>query len=100
MKPIVYAAIAAATLALPALSLAQQATQPVTRAQVRAELTQATRAGYRPNDWVNYPENLHATEQQIQAEDTFRTNQATERVRDNAPDIVSNRSGMNNATLP
>lgn len=100
MKPVVYAAIAASTLAFPALSFAQQAAQPVTRAQVRAELKQAIRAGYRPNDWINYPEDLHAAEQRIQAEGTPRTDQATERVRYSTPDIVSNQSGMNTVTLP
>jgi hypothetical protein len=35
----------------------------VTRAQVRQELVQLEKAGYNPNDWIHYPENI----QQAQA---------------------------------
>jgi hypothetical protein len=48
MKNLIAAALAATVLAAPALSFAQAEQQPVTRAQVRAELVQLEKAGYRP----------------------------------------------------
>jgi hypothetical protein len=40
----------------------------VTRAEVRAELVALEKAGYNPNDWINYPENLQAAQQRVDAE--------------------------------
>ena len=40
---------------------------PLTRAQVRAELVQLEKAGYNPNDWINYPENIQAAQAKIAA---------------------------------
>lgn len=36
--------------------------QPKTRAQVRQELVELEQAGYNPNDWIDYPENIQAAE--------------------------------------
>jgi hypothetical protein len=68
MKSLIYAAIAATVLTVPAVSFAQQSNAPVTRAQVRAELTALVNAGYDPNDTYHYPENIQAAEQRVRAE--------------------------------
>jgi len=68
MKSFIYAVVAATILAAPALSFAQQSSAPVTRAEVRAELVALEKAGYNPNDWMNYPENLQAAQQRVDAE--------------------------------
>jgi len=68
MKSFIYAVVAATILAAPAVSFAQQSTAPVTRAEVRAELVALEKAGYNPNDWINYPENLQAAQQRVDAE--------------------------------
>jgi len=34
---------------------------------VRAELVQLEKAGYNPNDWLNYPENIQAAQAKIAA---------------------------------
>lgn len=68
MKSLIYAAIAATVLTVPAVSFAQQSNAPVTRAQVRAELTALVNAGYDPNDTYHYPENIQAAEQRVHAE--------------------------------
>jgi hypothetical protein len=50
---------------------AQQA--PITRAQVRAQLVQLEAAGYRPGgDEVNYPQDIQAAEQRVQATQAAR----------------------------
>jgi hypothetical protein len=36
--------------------------QPKTRAQVKQELAELEQAGYNPNDWIDYPENIQAAE--------------------------------------
>ncbi|CAG9217802.1 DUF4148 domain-containing protein [Burkholderia vietnamiensis] len=66
MKSIIYAAIAASLLAAPIASFAQSE-QGLTRAQVRAELVQLERNGYKPlaSD-AQYPQNIEAAEQRIQ----------------------------------
>ena len=68
MKTFICAAIAASVLGIPAAAFAQQANAPITRAQVRAELLELEQAGYNPggSDW-NYPNDLQAAEQRIQA---------------------------------
>lgn len=65
MNSFIKAAVVAAIVAVPALSFAQSQQQPVTRAQVRAELTQLRAAGYDPSDWMHYPENIQAAEAQV-----------------------------------
>ena len=54
-------------MAAPVVSFAQSNQQPLTRAQVRAELVQLEKAGYNPNDWMNYPENIQAAQAKIAA---------------------------------
>ncbi|WDD92763.1 DUF4148 domain-containing protein [Burkholderia sp. FERM BP-3421] len=66
MKSLIAAVATAAVFAVPAVSFAQQANGPVTRAQVQAELTQLRAAGYNPsNDRVNYPTEIQAAEARI-----------------------------------
>jgi hypothetical protein len=61
MKPLINTLIAASVLAVPVLSLAQQATPPVTRAQVRAELGQLEAADFKgAATGPYYPANLQA----------------------------------------
>lgn len=68
MNALLKAAAIAAVIAVPAVSFAQPQ-QSLTRAQVRAELSQLRAAGYQPNDWVNYPQNIQAAEAKVQAQD-------------------------------
>lgn len=70
MNSLIKAAVVAAIVAVPALSFAQSQQQPVTRAQVRAELAQLRAAGYDPSDWMHYPENIQAAEARVAAEKT------------------------------
>ena len=68
MKSLIKAVAIAAVLAVPAMSFAQSS-QPVTRAQVRAELVQLEKAGYVPsnsND-TQYPANIQAAEAKVAA---------------------------------
>lgn len=68
MKSLVQAVVLAAALAAPVLSFAQSNT-PVTRAQVRAELVQLEKTGYRPgDDDVHYPVAVQAAEARVAAE--------------------------------
>ncbi|WP_321840974.1 DUF4148 domain-containing protein [Paraburkholderia bannensis] len=67
MKTLIAAALAATVLAAPALSFAQTNNQqPLTRAQVRAELVQLEKAGYRPGlSSPYYPEDLQAAQARV-----------------------------------
>jgi len=65
MKSLIKAVALAALVAAPVVSFAQSNQQPLTRAQVRAELVQLEKAGYNPNDWINYPENIQAAQAKI-----------------------------------
>ncbi|WP_175685608.1 DUF4148 domain-containing protein [Burkholderia anthina] len=67
MKSLIKAVALAALVAAPVVSFAQSNPQPLTRAQVRAELVQLEKAGYNPNDWMNYPENIQAAQAKIAA---------------------------------
>lgn len=67
MKSLAKAVAFAVVLTAPVASFAQS-NQPVTRAQLRAELAQLERAGYNPNDMLNYPENLDAAKAKIAAQ--------------------------------
>jgi hypothetical protein len=59
--------IVAAVVALPTISFAQSS-QPLTRAQVRAELVQLENAGYNPtSDSTTYPRNIQAAEAKLNA---------------------------------
>jgi hypothetical protein len=66
VKSLIKAVVIAAVLAAPAVSFAQS--QPLTRAQVRADLIEVEKAGYNPNDWMHYPENIQAAEARIAAQ--------------------------------
>jgi hypothetical protein len=60
---------AAALAAAPLLSFAQS-TEGITRAQVRAELTELQKAGYNPaSDQTQYPQNIQAALERIHAGD-------------------------------
>lgn len=56
-----------AALNTPLAAFAQSNDQPLTRAQVRAQLVELEQAGYNPADWVNYPENIQAAEAKVAA---------------------------------
>jgi hypothetical protein len=73
MKSLLKAAVVAAALAVPAVSFAQQQ-QPVTRAQLRAEVVELHAAGYEPADWMHYPENIQAAEAKVQAQKAAQGN--------------------------
>lgn len=69
MKSLIKAVAIAAVLAIPAVSFAQS-NQPVTRAQVRAELVQLEKAGYNPATAVDstYPADIQAAEARVQTQ--------------------------------
>ncbi|HEX3636568.1 MAG TPA: DUF4148 domain-containing protein [Paraburkholderia sp.] len=68
MKSLIQAIVIAAVLAAPVASFAQS-NQPVTRAQVRAELIQLEQAGYRPGlSDPYYPTDLHAAQARVAAQ--------------------------------
>jgi hypothetical protein len=54
MKSVLSAALIASVLAIPAVSFAQQSNGPVTRAQVRAEVVEAQKAGLLNQNDTNY----------------------------------------------
>ncbi|MGX6999833.1 DUF4148 domain-containing protein [Caballeronia sp. KNU42] len=61
----------ALVLAAPAVSFAQTTDQPVTRAQVRAELIQLENAGWRPDSQeAFYPNDIQAAETRVHSGDT------------------------------
>jgi hypothetical protein len=72
MNALIKAAAVAVVLAAPAVSFAQANNQPLTRAQVRADLERVEKAGYNPMDWMHYPENIQAAQARIAAEDAAR----------------------------
>src|SRR5258707_4855344 len=70
MKALIHAALVASVLAAPAISFAQDAVAPLTRAEVRADLVRVEQAGYWPraND-VHYPADIQAAEAHLHAQD-------------------------------
>ena len=65
MKKLVSSAVVVAALAVPAISFAQSE-QPLTRAQVRAELVELEQAGYNPAyRGVDYPQDLMAAQRRV-----------------------------------
>ena len=56
----------AVALVAPVAAFAQS-NQPLTRAEVRADLARVERAGYNPLDRLHYPENIQAAEQRVAA---------------------------------
>ncbi len=75
MKALIYTALIASALAAPMVSFAQDATAPVTSAEVRADLIRLEQAGYRPsaND-VYYPADIQAAEARLHAQDVTTLN--------------------------
>jgi hypothetical protein len=68
MKSLIQAVVVAAALAAPVLSFAQS-NAPVTRAQVRTDLVQLEKAGYRPgDDDIHYPAAVQAAEARVAAQ--------------------------------
>ncbi|MBN3765802.1 DUF4148 domain-containing protein [Burkholderia sp. Ac-20365] len=69
MKTLVQAVAIAAALSAPVAAFAQ-ANQPLTRAQVRAELVQLEKAGYHVGDGDNttYPAEIQAAEAKVAAQ--------------------------------
>ncbi|HEX7910284.1 MAG TPA: DUF4148 domain-containing protein [Paraburkholderia sp.] len=68
MKTLISAVVVAAALVAPVASFAQS-NQPVTRAQVRAELVQLEKAGYNPaGDNITYPAQLQAAQARVDAQ--------------------------------
>jgi len=69
MKSLIEAAVIAALIAAPLAAFAQSS-QPVTRAQVRAELIQLEQVGYYPGtaNPEDYPANIQAAEARVAAQ--------------------------------
>lgn|ERR1700761_6188384 len=69
MKSLIQAVVVAAALAAPVAVFAQS-NQPVTRAQVRAELVQLEQTGWHPGegDHTTYPAQIQAAEAKVAAE--------------------------------
>jgi hypothetical protein len=69
MKSLIQAVVVAAALAAPVAVFAQS-NQPVTRAQVRAELVQLEKAGYNParGEDPYYPADIQAAEAKVAAQ--------------------------------
>ncbi|MCC8392756.1 DUF4148 domain-containing protein [Paraburkholderia sp. MMS20-SJTR3] len=68
MKSLIQAVVIAAAIAAPVASFAQ-ANQPMTRAQVRAELVQLEKAGYQPGHAdPHYPADIQAAQARVDAQ--------------------------------
>jgi uncharacterized membrane protein len=68
MKTLISAVVVAAALVAPVASFAQSS-QPVTRAEVRAQLAQLEKAGYNPvGDQIDYPANVQAAQARVDAQ--------------------------------
>jgi hypothetical protein len=68
MKSLIQAVVIAVAIAAPVASFAQ-ANQPVTRAQVRAELVQLEKAGYQPGHAdPHYPADIQAAQARVDAQ--------------------------------
>lgn len=62
MKSLLSAIVVASALIVPAVSFAQQANAPITRAQVRAEIVAAQKAGLLSQTDSQYPKPMPQTE--------------------------------------
>ncbi|MGF6770206.1 hypothetical protein P3T18_002685 [Paraburkholderia sp. GAS199] len=94
MKSLIEAAVIAALITAPLAAFAQSS-QPVTRAQVRAELVQLEKAGYNPaiaND-TNYPGDLQAAEARVAAENAATRNSGYGSATDGTSQAGAKRSG-------
>lgn len=72
MNSLVKAVVVAAVIAAPAISFAQSS-QPLTRAQVKAELVQLEANGYNPQDYIHYPAGLQQAEMAVAEQKTANT---------------------------
>jgi Domain of unknown function (DUF4148) len=69
-----FAVLAVSVLAAPAVSFAQSTHDPITRAEVRADLVQLEKAGYRPGvDDPYYPANVQAAEARVHPQSAATT---------------------------
>ncbi len=96
-KFLISIALAATTLAAPALSFAQ--TSPLTRADVRAELVQVEAAGYTPGagDNNNYPADIQAAEAKIADQNSAQT--AAQPINDSVGGVSLNGTSASGAPL-
>ncbi|KQR81736.1 hypothetical protein ASG35_05450 [Burkholderia sp. Leaf177] len=63
---LVQSLVVAVALAVPAVASFAQSNQPVTRAEVKAQLVQLEKAGYNPTgDQTQYPSNIQAAESRV-----------------------------------
>jgi hypothetical protein len=78
MKSLIQAVAIASVLAVPVASFAQS-NQPVTRAQVRAELVQVEQAGYNPSHGRDpyYPSDIQAAEARVASQNGVAQADAT-----------------------
>jgi len=58
--------MAVATIFLPAMASLAQSNQPLTRAHVTSELIQLEKAGFRPTDWLHYPQNIQEAQARVE----------------------------------
>jgi hypothetical protein len=72
MKSLFEAIAIAALITAPLAAFAQSTNQPLTRAEVRADLVRVEQAGFDPTDRVHYPQNIQAAEARIAAENAAR----------------------------
>lgn len=64
MKSLILATTIVGSFVLPHISFAQSSNQPVTRAQIHAELVQLEDAGYKPSK-AHYPDDILAAEKRV-----------------------------------
>ncbi|POM18575.1 hypothetical protein CSX04_06881 [Burkholderia cepacia] len=83
MKSLVVTAAAAVLLAAPALSFAQSAKSPVTRAQVLQELIDLESVGYNParGESINYPDDILAAQERLHEKTPRATEGRARRIR-------------------
>jgi hypothetical protein len=104
MKSLAYAVVTASLFAVPLASFAQSTqptNEPLTRAEVKAQLEQLEQAGYNPsasND-ANYPEEIQAAEARVAAQNANQgygpgTNGSTQSGQQAAPAMAPANSGQ------
>ncbi|MCC8403977.1 DUF4148 domain-containing protein [Paraburkholderia sp. MMS20-SJTN17] len=97
MKTLISAVAIAAALVVPVASFAQ-ASQPMTRAQVRAELVQLEKAGYTPvGDYANYPADIQKAQARLDAQHGLATADTSGY---GAPAAGTSQAGRGHAVLP
>lgn len=78
MKTFIFAVATAFLLAAPIASSAQSTNEPLTRAQVRAQLVEIEQAGYKPGtDKNTYPTEIQAAEARVATHQEAATTNAT-----------------------